>query len=134
MNDVYYEPKRDHESTVDTVERKDRVVQSMFFVNSLVMIFGLSLYSTVMRLPLFLAILGIVIVSIFAGLTGHNRSKILILGDVLISIIGGFIFEFAAVMSYPVETLFGYFIFNQLVAIIFFISLYFSVRILKNLF
>ncbi len=117
----------------DELIRKDKIVQKLFFTAALIMLIGLPIFFADLQIALFSAVLGILIIAIFAGLTG-NRSRLLMFADIIISIIGGIAFEFTAVGTYSIQGLSNYFFFNQIVAVIFFICVYYSVRALKNMF
>ena len=111
---------------------KGRVVQKLFFVNSLIMIVGLPIFSSNLGFPILIPILGIVVVAIFAGLTG-SKNRLMMSLDILVSIVGGVVFEFASIASYSTTGLSAYFLFNQFVAIVFLVALYFSIRSIKHL-
>ena len=118
---------------ISSVIRKDKVVQKLFFVSALIMLIGLPIFSADLQITKFSATLGILVIAIFAGLTG-NRSRALMFLDIIISLAGSVAFEFTAIGSYRVGELTNYFIFNQLLAVIFFICLYYSTRAFKNMF
>jgi hypothetical protein len=105
-------------------------VRQLFLACGVIMLAGLPFFHTYIRISNFVLILGIVIVAIFAGLT-NPKKKIFLFFDILISIIGTFAFEGIAIASFFVSN--WYFTFNQIIAILFFIALYFAVKSYRSI-
>jgi hypothetical protein len=107
-------------------------VRKIFLVSGLVMLIGLPVFALKLQFAIFAAVLGILIVGLFAGLTSpHNKFAIIF--DVVISLIGILAFEATAVLTYSNWGADGYFAFNQFLAILFFVALYFSVRSARDM-
>jgi hypothetical protein len=103
-------------------------VRRMFFVSGIVMLIGLPFFASNLELTVFAATLGVVIIGIFAGLTSPRQSPIIVF-DVCVSAAASIIFELLTIEWYK-ETggIDLYFFFNQILAILFFVALYFSVK------
>lgn len=102
-------------------------VRKIFLISGLVMLVGLPFFAMQLQFAVFAAVLGILIIGLFAGLTSP-QNKFAIIFDVVISLAGIFAFEATAVLTYTNWGADGYFVFNQFLALLFFVALYFSVR------
>ncbi len=109
------------------------IVRQTLFAIGILMIIGVPLFSQKINFSSFFILLGIIGVNLFAGLT-NPKQRTTIWGDFIVSLIGLVFFELIAFFYfafYQVADL--YFWFNQLLAILFFISLYFSVKTLRGM-
>lgn len=101
-------------------------IQRMFLGIGVLMLLGLPYFKDYLSIEVFAAMLGVVVIGIFAGLTAV-RKKWIMFSDILISLIGSFVFEALAMQSYT-EDHFMYFIFNQLLSLLFFVTAYLCVK------
>jgi hypothetical protein len=105
-------------------------VRRLFLAGGAIMIFGYPFFKTLIDLPTWFAIACVLVVSIFSGLqTPRHRWSALV--NTAISTIAFCAFEYKGTnfylsTSYPENPLF--FWMNQLLAIIFFFALYFSIK------
>jgi hypothetical protein len=104
------------------------IVRRLFVLAGLIMLVGLPFFASVVTGGVFLAISGILVLGLYAGLTTPKHTWIM-WGDVVLSVLGSFTFEVIAISLYnrdgSMET---YFVFNQALALVFFLALYFSVK------
>ncbi len=104
------------------------IVRRLFVLAGVIMLLGLPFFATVVKGGVFMAISGILVLGLYAGLTTPKHTWIM-WGDVVLSALGSFVFEVLAIGLYDSNTsITGYFIFNQALAIVFFLALYFSVK------
>lgn len=108
-------------------------VRQIFFACGIIMMLGLTFFYDQIRFGAFLPLLGILILALIAGFTNPWQKASIIL-DVVVSLAGVAFFELSAVYRYQAyKTLSdGYFIFAQLLGILFFIALYFSTKSLRT--
>ncbi len=98
------------------------------------MLLGLSFFMKYVNVGGVVGVLGILIVDFFAGMTNaHKRGMILF--DILISVVGTAYFEIVAAADFRVVNDIGniYFLFNEIVAILFFVALFMSVRAYRRI-
>ena len=103
-------------------------VRMYFFGAGIVMLVGLPFFAERIHFTVFSAILGAVFVVLFAGLTNPAQPGVIFF-DTLVSLVGLIIFELTTIDWY--QSFRGidlYLLFNQLLAITFFITFYFSVK------
>ncbi len=105
-------------------------IQALFMTNGLIMLIGLPFFSAYLQFTLFAAILGILLVGIFAGLTNH-RNRVVMFLNIIVSLIGLFAFELSAIQSRDLQM---YFLFNQVIAVIFFITTYLSIKSFREIY
>lgn len=104
------------------------IVRRLFVLAGIIMLLGLPFFAMVVKGGVFMAISGILVLGLYAGLTTPKHTWIM-WGDVVLSAIGSFTFEVLAIGLYDSGTsVTSYFIFNQALAIVFFLALYFSVK------
>lgn len=104
------------------------IVRRLFVLAGLIMLVGLPFFASVVRGGVFLAISGILVLGLYAGLTTPKHTWIM-WGDVVLSVLGSFTFEVIAIGLYSRDAELGmYFVFNQALALVFFLALYFSVK------
>ncbi len=109
-------------------------VRRILFAAGMVMAIGLPLFSDKINFGFFLPVLGILALNLFAGLT-NPKQVMTILIDLVISFLGLAFFELIAYFDFATFQDWGdmYFWFNQTLAVLFFISLYFSVKTLRGM-
>ncbi|MDD5050917.1 MAG: hypothetical protein PHV93_04265 [Candidatus Pacebacteria bacterium] len=110
------------------------IVRQALFAIGIIMIIGLPIFTDKINFSAFFIILGILGVNLFAGLT-NPKQTVSIWGDFIVSFIGLVFFELIAFFYYAAyhRVLDLYFWFNQIIAILFFVSLYFSVKTLRGM-
>ena len=103
-------------------------VREIFFVASIIMLLGLPFFAEYIELTVFAAALGAVVIGIFAGLTSPRQRSIMIF-NICVSAIASIIFELYAIEWHKkIGAIDLYFFFNQVLAVLFFIALYFGVK------
>jgi len=109
-------------------------VRKIFFGAGLLMLFALPFFSKVSLMGVIVSILGILTVNLLAGLTSP-RQRAMILFDVLVSLLGMLIFELFAIFRFNAYgNVFDiYFWFNEVLAVLFFISLYLGMKTLRGI-
>ncbi|MDD5068641.1 MAG: hypothetical protein PHS53_02205 [Candidatus Pacebacteria bacterium] len=110
------------------------IVRQALFAIGIIMIIGMPIFSDKISFSGFFIILGILGVNLFAGLT-NPKQAVSIWGDFIISFLGLVFFELIAFFYYAAyhSVLDLYFWFNQVISILFFVSLYFSVKTLRGM-
>ncbi len=110
------------------------IVRRVLFGVGILMIIGMPVFAAKINFSSFFLVLGILAVNLFAGFTNSDLPTS-IWGDFFASLIGLVFFELIAYFEYAAfQTWFDiYFWFNQLIAISFFVSLYFSVKTLRGM-
>ncbi len=110
------------------------VVRQVLFAIGIIMLVGLPIFSDRINFSAFFLLLVILGVNLFAGFT-NPKQTISIWGDFFISFTGLIFFELIAFFYFGVYHTVAdlYFWFNQSLAILFFISLYFSVKTLRGM-
>ncbi|TAK57168.1 hypothetical protein EPO17_02705 [Patescibacteria group bacterium] len=104
------------------------IVRRLFVLAGIIMLIGLPFFASLVKGGVLMAIAGILVIGLYAGLTTPKHTWIM-WGDVVLSVIGSLIFEVIAIGLYTTESSIGmYFVFNQVLAIVFFFALYFSVK------
>lgn len=109
-------------------------VRQILFVCGILMLLLLTFYYDQIRFGAFMPLVGILAVDFFAGLTSP-RILFAIFFDLLASLAGLAIFELSAIFRYQAfhSVGDGYFLFTQALAILFFVSLYFSTKSLRGI-
>ncbi len=103
-------------------------VRRLFILAAIIMLIGLPFFASLVAGGVFVAVVGILVIGLYAGLTTSKR-KWIIWGDVVVSVLGSFTFELISINLYNTNGFItSYFVFNQILALIFFLSLYFGVR------
>jgi len=109
------------------------VVRKLFLGSGVLMLVGLPFFADNLELTVFSATLGILIIGIFAGLTSPREQWVFIF-DVCVSALASIVFELTAIGWYRSHMIFdAYFIFNQVLALVFFTALYFSVKTFRSM-
>ncbi len=109
-------------------------VRQVLFACGIIMLLFLTFFYDEIRFGAFLPLFGILAIDLFAGLTSP-RFLLAIFFDVLVSLAGLVYFELSAVFRYQAfHALFdGYFLFAEALAILFFVSLYFSTKSFRGI-
>lgn len=108
-------------------------VRRMFLSAGVIMLVGLPFFADKLELTVFAATLGIVIIGIFAGLTSPRQRSIMIF-DTCVAAAASIVFELYAIDEYRrTGSIDAYFFFNQILAILFFVALYFSVKTFRSM-
>jgi hypothetical protein len=104
------------------------IVRRLFVVAGIIMLIGLPFFASIVAGGVLTAILGILILGLYAGLT-TPKHKWIMWGDVVLSVIGSIVFEVIAIDLYRTSRVVdSYFVFNQSLALVFFLALYFGVK------
>ena len=113
---------------------KSDYVRILFFAIGIIMIVGLPLFIKEINTGMTVAVLGILVIDFFAGMTNYRRKGIIFF-DACISFVGIVYFEITAAMTFYSgnSDYTGYFLFNQLLAILFFITLYITLRAYRKM-
>lgn len=122
------EEKKDPVVLKDIPHYYGDTVRMYFFVAGIIMLVGLPFFADRIHFTVFAAILGAVFVVLFAGLTNPSQRGVIFF-DVIVSLVGLIIFELTTIDWY--QAIFGidiYLIFNQLLALAFFVTFYFSIK------
>ena len=123
------------------LRRKPRVphyhgdtVREIFFLIGFFMLFGLPFFHEQIQFNIFFILLLVLGVNLLAGFTSP-RKKLVIIFDFILSFGGLILFEFVAYFRLQTfGVLFdGYFWFAQIIAVFFFVSLYYSAKTLRGL-
>ena len=101
------------------------IVRRLFMAAALIMLIGLPIFNDRLPAPLFESITAVIALGLFAGLTSPAKISMSII-DTAICIAGIFIFEYYAVQWPSVYDML--FWFNQVLALVFFAALYYSVK------
>ena len=110
------------------------IVRELFFTIGILMLVALPLFYNQIRMSAYTAVFSILIINVLAGFTTVNQ-RVSILFDLIVSLIGLFMFEMIAVFQFNAYNNFfdPYFLFNQILALIFFIALYYSTKTLRGM-
>jgi hypothetical protein len=110
------------------------IVRDCFLVAALLMLIGLPWFVKYLTVPLPFSLLSIAVLALAAGLTNPVLYWSAIV-NVVVSVAGFFVFEAGAVQAYvhysPESKFFAA---NQLLAVIFVLALYYSVKTLRGFF
>lgn len=118
---------------VDTSHYYGDYIRKLFFAIGIIMLLGMPIFSKDINLGAFTAVLGVLVIDMLAGMTSPKR-KIIILFDALVSLLGTAFFELYAFFRFDFYgTVFdGYFLFNQIIAVLFFVALYLSIKTFRG--
>ena len=107
-------------------------VRRLFFAGALVMLIALPIYRDYIEFPSLISIFAATIIGIAAGFTSPRHKLVLIL-NIIISFSALIVFEYYAVDSYARPSFPGTLVWlDQILAIIFFLALYYSVKTLRG--
>lgn len=108
-------------------------VRQIFFACGIIMLLGLTFFYDEIRVGTFLPLFGVLFIGLIAGFT-NPRQKISIFLDVVISLLSLAFFELSAVYRYQAYGINdGYFVFAQMLSILFFVALYYSAKTLRGM-
>ena len=107
-------------------------VRALFISAGVLMMVFLPIFKDELQIPLPLAVFGVVVVVIMAGLVNPAQQWTAVLSS-LISFFGLIVFEYQAIFLYKPE-LPMLFVFSQVVAVVFFFALYFSLKTVRGRF
>lgn len=108
------------------------LVRRLFFAGALIMLVALPFFGELIEIPPMVSIFAIVVVGIAAGFTNPRHTAILVL-NVIISITALVTFEYYTIDSYLKLGFSSAFLWiNQLLSVIFFLALYFSIKTLRG--
>lgn len=105
-------------------------VRKLFLSGAIIMLLVYPLFNHTIPAQPMLNIVGIILLSVMAGLTNPRQTWILV-ADVFLSIAAVSVFEYYAV-SFAQAGNQNLFIINQLLAVCFFTALYFAVKTARN--
>lgn len=106
------------------------LVRKLFIVAGMIMIIGLPIFKDSIPFPIYSSILGILIIGLLAGWTNPVQ-KWISMADIFISLIGLIIFEYYAIIDFQ-NSYWIIFPVDQLLAIIFFFSIYYGTKSLRG--
>lgn len=107
-------------------------VRRLFFAAGIFLLFGFPFFRSLMNIPMFLPIVFVVVIDFLAGFTSPKQWWVMIV-DMIMAFFGIVAFETAATVRYAAagaDDLF--FWFNQTLAILFFIVLYYCVKTFRS--
>ncbi len=111
------------------------IIRALFIIGAVVMLIMLPFSSSMLPIPVSISILIILVLVFLAGFTNPTQEFINYL-NVLASAAGAISFEYAAAsvnFSSARPLTFVFFIINQVLAIVFFLALYYSVKTLRGI-
>ncbi len=108
-------------------------VRKLFLVAGIIMLVTLPFFSKSLPQPLFISLLAIVVITTFAGFTSP-RSFFIVILNALVSLIALLFFEYYAVISASGGIDEPLFLINQILALISFFALYYSLKTVRGVF
>lgn len=110
------------------------VVRAMFFGAGLIMLLGLPYFvnMNLIPVPIFFSVATILLLGLFAGIINPIQPVTIII-DFIVSLAGLLVFENYALASFNANP-WAFFLVNQALAILFFVSLYYSTKSLRGYF
>jgi hypothetical protein len=108
------------------------IVRKLFILSAIIMLGTLPFFANLLPAPFFSTIIVVLIIGVVAGLTNPRQLGIAVI-SVIIAILAFATFEYYAVISYLQYSLSGLFWTNQILAIIFFIALYYSSKTVRGM-
>lgn len=110
------------------------IIRDCLILGGSIMLLTLPYFKSYIFLPPFISILSILSLAVLAGILDSYIKRSIII-DIGVSIIAFLIFEYNAVITYQDYGIVNlFFIVNQILSLIFFISIYYSVKGACNLF
>ena len=107
------------------------MVRALFLVGAVLMAVTLPFFSTQLPVPASIAIFIILIIGTIAGVTNPNQKWVLYT-NVSISTVAFITFEYFATITFTNNYLSAFFILNQVLALIFFVAFYYSMKSLRG--
>ncbi len=110
-------------------------IRRLFLAAGIIMIITLPFFSALLPFPVVISSIGVLIIGFVAGMTSPRQSWVIIL-NLLVSVAGLALFEYYAVSAYHIQpqtqTTGLLFWTDELLALIFFFTLYFSGKTLRG--
>lgn len=107
------------------------IVRALFIGAGLIMLVTLPFLGDLVPVPYFVSIILIVAIVVFAGLTNPKQKWINYVNS-FISVIAFAVFEYYSIKAYSVAGGTLFLVVNQILAIIFFIALYYSIKSMRG--
>jgi hypothetical protein len=112
------------------------VIRTLFVLAGVVMLVMLPFFTPLIKMPLFISIIGILVLAIFAGFL-NPRQLWIVVANTIIAVIACAIFEYNAAITYVTPTTDlslskGFFWVNQILAFLFFVSIYLGVKSVRG--
>ena len=108
-------------------------IRALFLIGAVVMLIALPFTTPLLPYPIYFSIAVILILGFLAGMTNPLQPFTAFI-NVLASTLGSIAFEYTAIQSLSAQSAlaFIFFFINQILAIVFFIALYYSVKTLRG--
>lgn len=103
----------------------------LFICGGLIMLTTLPILGNIVPVPYFVSIILILVLSVLAGVTNPVQ-KWINLVNVFVSVVAFVVFEYYSVDAYTHTKGFFFFFVNQVLAIIFFVALYYCTKTLRG--
>lgn len=107
------------------------IVRILFVTAGLIMLITLPFFGNLIPVPYFASIIIILTIAILAGLTNPVQKWIAMI-DTGVSVVAFVGFEYYAIQAFSQKSDFLFFSINQVLAIIFFVALYYSTKTLRG--
>jgi len=109
------------------------VIRRLLFASAIIMLISLPLFSDLTSIPIMVSVVSILAVAVSAGLTSPRRKNVMV-ANLVISMLGVIIFEYETFMLKFTESDSAiFFLINQSLALMFLISLYYSIKSLRGI-
>lgn len=126
-----YKPKTDPvEDYVTHHHYHGKIIRELFIAAAIIMIIALPVFKSHINFPISVSVLAILLLALFAGFTNPLQKSTAIF-DLLASVMGFFVFELYALIKNG-GFMNPFFLTNQLLAVIFFIALYFAAKTFRG--
>ena len=123
--------KKDNETTLHYYGDN---VRKLFILGAIIIMLSLPFFSDLLPVPVFVSIASILTLGFAAGLTNPTQMWVVIV-NTIISASALVIFEYYAVANYLSDSIrYVLSLINQILAIVFLIALYYSVKTLRGMF
>lgn len=109
------------------------IVRALFLAGAILMAISLPFLNSVLPVPAYASIFIIIAIGLIAGLTNPVQ-KWVIASNVLISFVAFVSFEYYAIYYFSKLNFSLVFIINQILALIFFVAMYYSIKSLRGSF
>ncbi|OGY35205.1 MAG: hypothetical protein A3D99_00850 [Candidatus Andersenbacteria bacterium RIFCSPHIGHO2_12_FULL_45_11] len=101
-------------------------VRKLFVVSGIIMLASLPFFNTYLPVPAYISLFAVVVIALVSGFTNPMQRWATML-DILVSLIACVTFEYSSVVGYGIIPPALFWI-NQLLALLFFIALYYSTK------
>ncbi len=108
------------------------IIRRLFIIGALVMAATLPFFSPIIDKPILFSIMAILVLSVAAGLTSPTSPASALL-NTFITLAGVVVFESYAVSQHKIGGIDKFFVLNQLLALIFIVALYYSIKTLRGM-